>query len=142
MTLTILIERREKVSQKTIADFDILTIAVLLPEEEGKREELFEQISNNADIYGSVALAAMHGNAINYVRSMDALHNNEDASSITQRLAEVNSLQIENAFRAMKSGKASTTHEQAKSKFDPNARQTLPFRAGKDSAASGSWPSQ
>ena len=129
-------------SQKTIADFDVLTIAVLLPEEEGKREELFEQISNNADIYGSVALAAMHGNAINYVRSMDALHNNEDASSITQRLAEVNSLQIENAFRAMKSGKASTTHEQAKSKFDPNARQTLPFRAGKDSAASGSWPSQ
>ena len=129
-------------SQKTIADFDILTIAVLLPEEEGKREELFEQISNNADIYGSVALAAMHGNAINYVRSMDALHNNEDASSITQRLAEVNSLQIENAFRAMKSGKASTTHEQAKSKFYPNARQTLPFRAGKDSAASGSWPSQ
>lgn len=118
MTLTILIERREKVSQKTIADFDILTIAVLLPEEEGKREELFEQISNNADIYGSVALAAMHGNAINYVRSMDALHNNEDASSITQRLAEVNSLQIENAFRAMKSGKASTTHGPAKSKFD------------------------
>lgn len=118
MTHTILIGRREKVSQKTIADFDILTIAVLLPEEEGKREELFEQISNNADIYGSVALAAMHGNAINYVRALDAIQNNEDASSIMQRLAEVNSLQIENAFKAMESGNATKTHEPAKSKFD------------------------
>lgn len=94
-----------------IQDGDVLTITVLLPQDESAREDLYEQVSNNCDIHGGVALAAMHGNAINLIRASDALLSGENAISITKHLSELNQHQIQQAF--LKMGSSSAQRQQA-----------------------------
>lgn len=94
-----------------IQDSDVLTITVLLPQDESAREDLYEQVSNNCDFHGGVALAAMHGNAINLIRASDALQSGENAISITKHLSELNQHQIQQAF--LKMGSSSAQRQQA-----------------------------
>ncbi|QXW20353.1 hypothetical protein KXJ72_17455 (plasmid) [Comamonas aquatica] len=77
---------------------DVLTLTVLLPEDERERDAFLTHISNNGELCGSVALGAMNGNMINFVRIQDAIKFNEPAVEIYERLQAENAHQIHQAM--------------------------------------------